>query len=267
MNVLPGLHLRYEPNERVLIRASVTRTLVRPDYRDMAPRQTVSQIDHRIAAGNPDLRPYEAINYDFSIDRYTEQMGLLSVGPFYKEISHFIVEQKRIVTLGELGDFIETRPVNGETAKVWGMETGWQSVPVELGVGARVSLECNYTFSKSEARLADRPGERLPLPDQAQHQAAIMVHVERKVFSADLGVHYHSQMLDNVVGSGRDVYLDDGYDMELNLAWKISKALKFTVGVVNLLRRPELLYSGDRQHQKEYEGPIRALNVGVQWRH
>jgi TonB-dependent receptor len=264
---LPGLHLRYESRANLLVRSSVTRTLVRPNYRDLSPRQTINDIDRRIASGNPELRPYEATNFDISADWYLDRVGLLSVAPFYKEIAHYIVEAKRSVILGERGVFNETRPANGDTARVWGIEAAWQSRPFEAAViDGNLGLDLNYTFLHGSARLPGRPDEVSSLPDQPQHQVNVTLHATRRALSVDLSVRYRTELLEEIVRPGRDIYDDGGFETELNLAWKLTKSVKLTASAANLLRRPDHVYSGDRQHQKEFEAAIVSFNVGVQWR-
>ena len=66
------------------------------------------------------------MNYDLSFDWYSDRLGLFSVAPFRKEIANFIAEEKRLVSYGERDDFTESRSINGETARLWGIETRWQ---------------------------------------------------------------------------------------------------------------------------------------------
>jgi TonB-dependent receptor len=267
LHVLPGLHLRYEPRADLLVRASLTRTLVRPDYREVAPRQSINVIDRRISSGNPALRPYEATNFDLSLDWYAERFGLFSIAPFHKSIAHFIAETKRLTSLGDRGLFTESRSVNGDTAEVWGLETGWQSatrpIPV-LGANANVGL--NYTLAHAVTRWPDRAGDALPLPGQARHQGGLTLQASRGRFSAEVALRWHTDVLEDLVGLGRDIYVEGGVGTEVNLAWKLRKAGKFTIGVTNPFRQPIRIYSGDRQHQKEFERAIAMLTVGIQWK-
>lgn len=268
VQVLPGAHLRYTPRPHLLLRASVTRTLVRPDYRELAPRQSVSLIDRRIASGNPSLRPYEAMNYDLSLDAYLERAGLLTLAVFRKDIAHFIVETKRLVSWQGRSDFTESRSLNGDTARLRGIEAGWQS-PAWAGLlpGARVSFEVNGTWSRSEAALPDRPGEALPLPEQAQRQINAFLRAERGAVSFELAGRYRSAVLEDVVAAGRDVYQEGRLELDCTLTWKPTKNVSLMAGVVNLTHRPIRIYSGDTRHQKEFEAAISALSVGVQWKH
>jgi TonB-dependent receptor len=264
--VLPGLHLRFDAEPGLLFRASVTRTLIRPNYRDLAPRETINFQDSTISAGNPGLKPYQATNCDLSVDRYSSKIGLVSGALFYKEISHFIAEAKLPVTLGNLGNFIESTNINGGTARVWGMETSWQSSTWDLPAAITGSVELNYTFLRSESTLPNHPGQILPLQEQPEHQASVTLHGGRGAFSMDLNVRYRTTILDDIVTPDRDVYKRGGFDTEINAAYVINKDLRIVAGVVGLFRRFDRSYSGDPSRLKEFEASGVVLNVGVRWK-
>ncbi|HSY52885.1 MAG TPA: TonB-dependent receptor [Opitutaceae bacterium] len=264
--VLPSLHLRFDASPRLLFRASVTRALIRPNYQDLAPHETINFQDLTISAGNPGLKPYQATNYDFSVDRYLTKAGLVSVALFYKEISHFIAEAKLPVSLGSLGNFTESTNVNGDTARVWGVETSWQSCTWDLPAAITGSVELNYTFLRSESTLPDHPGQTLPLPEQPAHQASVTFHAEHGAFSTDLNVRYRTTILDEVATPGRDVYKRGGYDTEFNAAYKINNDFRIVAGVTGLFRRFDRSYSGDPSRLKEFEATGVVLNVGVRWK-
>lgn len=78
--LLPGLHPRFDAKPGLLLRAAVTRALNRPSYLEITPARQINFIDRRSRAGNPGLRPYDATNFDFSLDHYGEKSGLVSHG-------------------------------------------------------------------------------------------------------------------------------------------------------------------------------------------
>ncbi|MEM9026634.1 MAG: TonB-dependent receptor, partial [Verrucomicrobiota bacterium] len=65
---LPGLHGRYMPTENFAVRASVTRTMARPSFREISPYRNINENQNRIRSGNPDLQPYESDNFDLTVD-------------------------------------------------------------------------------------------------------------------------------------------------------------------------------------------------------
>lgn len=214
------------------------------------------------------MKPYEATNFDFSADTYRASAGVFSAAVFYKRIEHFIVETQAPLTLGGLGTFLDSRRINGGAASVAGLETSWKSIswtlPAEAG---EVSTALTYTLLHSTATIPSRPGEKLRLPGQADHQVSLTQSYERGPFALEISGRYRSALLEDAIAPGRDIYKRAGLELELSLAWKISKAFRLTFAASNPFDRPEIAYAGDRTRLKEYEhaGPDFAL--GFQWKH
>ena len=62
-------------------------------------------------AGNPDLKPTTGNNFDFDIEYYMANGGILQAGIFDKEFSNYIVRTARINVIdsifqGQAGDFV-----------------------------------------------------------------------------------------------------------------------------------------------------------------
>jgi outer membrane receptor protein involved in Fe transport len=155
------MHVRFDPTPTLVLRGSVTRSLARPSYGELAPSRQLTFADRRSRTGNPDLKPYGATNFDLSADRYAARAGLFSVSVFFKKIDHFIADAQFPVTLGELGTFYDFKRINGDSAQVWGVESGWQSIawalPAGLGNG---SMQANYTITEAKRIFRAGPARR-----------------------------------------------------------------------------------------------------------
>ncbi|MEI9994432.1 MAG: TonB-dependent receptor [Rhizomicrobium sp.] len=87
---LPNLNLVYDVADDFLVRASLSRTMTRPD-----PSQMISAVnfsDPTAAAasvGNPALKPYFSNNIDLGVEYYTGGEGYASVAVFRKSVSNF----------------------------------------------------------------------------------------------------------------------------------------------------------------------------------
>lgn len=267
LQVLPGLHLRYDAPANLLWRGSITRSLSRPSYSDVAPFQTFSFLDHRSRIGNPALKPYQATNVDFSVDKFSDALGLFSVAFFYKKIDHFIADEQTPVTVGSLGQFIQFDRVNGDSALAMGFETNWQSVPWEMPHGlGRGSMTVNYSFTHGEAHYPTRPGETFPLPDQVTYQGGATFRWERGRFSFEGAARYRSKWWEDLIAPGFDNYLKGYWDAEVSAAYKIGKDARVTFGVGNLLDVPMRRYAGTLAHMSDYQRNGVDCTVGFQWK-
>lgn len=86
---LPMVQARYKLTSWFDVRYAYTQTLARPDYHQLSPHYTISYTRGQVVAGNPNLRPAQAYNHDLVLTFHTNEIGLVSVGGFYKTIKNF----------------------------------------------------------------------------------------------------------------------------------------------------------------------------------
>lgn len=86
---LPMVQAKYNVADWFDIRAAYTQTLARPDYHQLSPNYTISYGQGTVRSGNPDLRTAHAYNHDLVFTFHTNEIGLISVAGFYKEIKDF----------------------------------------------------------------------------------------------------------------------------------------------------------------------------------
>ncbi len=95
---LPSVSVVYKVAEDFQVRASVSRTINRPDVSKMIAAVNFADITANSAAlGNPDLKPYFSNNIDLGFEYYTGGEGYLSLAVFRKGISGFTVSANTTV--------------------------------------------------------------------------------------------------------------------------------------------------------------------------
>ena len=92
--VLPNLDLKFDLTPDLVARASISRTLTRPNYGDIQGGQTINQL-LRIDGGtgnrgNPNLLPFDSLNRDVSLEWYYSEDSYAAVGYFLKDVENFI---------------------------------------------------------------------------------------------------------------------------------------------------------------------------------
>lgn len=92
--LLPAIDFDARPMDNVVVRASYSTTLTRPDYASMQGGRTLDQL-YRVGGGtgsqgNPGLLPYKSNNIDLSAEWYYGRDSYLSLGYFHKDVSNFI---------------------------------------------------------------------------------------------------------------------------------------------------------------------------------
>ena len=91
--VLPNIDFRLDVTDNIVLRASYSETLTRPNYADIQGGQTISSLV-RIDGGdgnrgNPALLPFESDNIDLS-QWYYGNGSYVAVGYFDKDVENFI---------------------------------------------------------------------------------------------------------------------------------------------------------------------------------
>lgn len=143
-NLLPSLNVKLEVEEDMLLRFGYSETLTRPTMESMRPVTNIGSTrpDLLLASGgNPNLTPFLSTNWDVSYEWYYDDASAVSIGLFSKEVEGFITQapspEEFSLASGSY-EFSVTRPRNGETAQVDGLELAWTHT-LESGFGFQMN--------------------------------------------------------------------------------------------------------------------------------
>ena len=109
---LPNIDIDIEPWDDIILRASFSESIARPNYNDikggLIPNSTQFFPNTRpqASAGNPGLVPIQSANFDFSFEWYYGDSSYLSVGYFYKNVDNFIGTGRESDTLFEIPNIV-----------------------------------------------------------------------------------------------------------------------------------------------------------------
>ncbi|WP_223262670.1 TonB-dependent receptor [Sphingobium sp. SCG-1] len=91
-NFLPSASIAFEFAGKAVARASISRTMTRPDPNQLLPGASFVQPSADIGTvGNNELDPYISDNIDLGFEYYTGREGVISVAAFRKSITGFTV--------------------------------------------------------------------------------------------------------------------------------------------------------------------------------
>ncbi len=261
-DVLPSLNLRYDVTDQVVARAAVSRSIVRPLFEDVASRISVE--DGEAEIGNPDLEPYNAWNYDASLEYYPSELSVLSAGVFYKQVDDFIFLQT--FDDYEFGGQVfdeATIAENGDGAEVLGVELNYQQhfgfLPSPFD-GLLVSL--NYTFVDSDAEVNERS---ISFPKQSDNIAGFVVGYEKYGLDLRLAMKYRDSYLDEVVEEGLDRITDAHTQWDFTAKYSVNDNWMVYAEVSNLNGEPEYYYAGDSSRMLQYDEYGTTTVLGVQY--
>ncbi len=159
-DVFPGLHFVYEPISSLLLRASFNRAISRPAVASLIPTVTENSENNTVTMGNPDLKPFHTDNFELSVEKYFEPVGLFSVGVFQKQISNYsrtfssTVPSTGLDGSGLYAGYTLTTTQNIGDARVRGIEASYQQQFSFLpGVFKGLGAFANFTYLETEGNF------------------------------------------------------------------------------------------------------------------
>lgn len=270
LNILPGLHLKYNLTPRSILRFAYTNTLARPNYFDLVPYREIED-GVELSIGNPELGATTSMNLDLMAEHYFGNVGVISGGLFYKDISDFIVNQSFNNYTFEGRDWESfTQPINGGNASLFGFEVAFQRqlgfiAPALSGLG----IYFNYTFTTSEVtdfNFEGRENDELDLPGSPQHTLNASLAYEGKRFTSRVSLNYASDFIDEV---GSETFADRYYDqamyLDLNFSYSATDNLVIYANANNLLNQPLRYFQGISSRTMQAEFYNVRFDVGLKF--
>lgn len=173
--MLPSLNLKFELTDDVLIRLAVSKAIAQPELGKLRNYMNVEAQDvtgtvtigddgipvantavgyYQASAGNPNLKPMEAIQYDLSAEWYFADVGSLTATIFYKDLKNYFIDgafNRQISNNGATKTVRVDGPINGGEGSIEGFEIAYQQFYDFLpepwdGIGTQF----NYTYVENE---------------------------------------------------------------------------------------------------------------------
>ena len=252
--VLPSLNVGFYLREELLLRVGLSQTLSRPTLDQMAPLTTDSAqsgVFEMDISGDPGIEPVFADNYDLSLEWYFAEGSLISAALFWKDLEGFITTQTTTENIaGE--NFRVTRPINGDTAEVEGIELGVQKV-FDNGFG----LAASYTHTDSKTIVdGTDTGGLVGVPDESY---SITVFYESDRISTHIGYDYTGDSVADPfspLGEGFVTSQEDYDMMTASFRYHLTDELTLFAEGFNLLDAINETYAGrpDLPSSIQYSG-------------
>ncbi|MFM9986426.1 MAG: TonB-dependent receptor domain-containing protein [Flavobacteriales bacterium] len=85
--LLPSVNLNYNFSEKTLIRGGYSKTINRPEFREIANLAYFDFQRFVVVEGNPNLKTPRVDNYDLRFEHYPTPSEIISIGVFYKDFT------------------------------------------------------------------------------------------------------------------------------------------------------------------------------------
>jgi outer membrane receptor protein involved in Fe transport len=266
-DVLPALILNIKTGVTGQLRASASRTLARPEYRELSPMQYLEVVGGQLTRGNADLVRTLIDSYDLKYEMFPNSGEVLSVGVFAKQFERPI-ERIDLATGGQsivsffnaagasnLGIEFEARKGLGmlsERLEPWAVFSNVTLMRSDIEVGEDASSNTN--------------GNR-PMMGQAPWvvNAGLTYTGRTNGTSATL---LYSAVGPRIYSAGTipfpDVYEQPRHLVDLSLRLPMGDRWTWRVDARNLLDAPFRLSQGPVTREEYRLG--RQLAIGMQWR-
>ncbi len=234
LSILPSLNTAYNLTDRSLIRLAYSRTVNRPEFRELAPFLYYDFELEQGVQGNPNLRTATIDNVDLRWEMYPNPGEAISFGAFYKAFQDPI-ESILILTT----EAPQSTYGNADNARFYGVELELKKSLSSLGVSRflrNTTVNMNASFIFSEVDLGS----------QATAQKQIRQLQGQSPYLINTGLYYN----------------DDDKRLAVSAAYNIFGPRIFAVGDVNFPSIYELpRHSLDLQVSKQFGKLETQLNI------
>jgi len=285
IDALPSVQFQYRFGSDTLLRAAYGMGISRPNFGDLPPfvvfDPTVAAGQAAVRAGNPNLKPTHAQNFDFLIERYLKNVGMIQGGVFYKYLSDPIYGNVITpITSGQFAGQLQQAPINGPRAHITGIEISWQQRLTFLpGLLNGSGIRANYSYTNSSASFPvelQRP-QSAALLRQAPNNWNFDYTYDKKGISARMGLTHNDANIfayafpgpgdGGPKGPNGDQYLYPHTQVDAQVSYWIPRArgLQAIVSMLNLNNEVFGFYNGSEQFPVQREYYNRTISLGLRW--
>lgn len=259
---LPSFNLVYELDSDKILRFSASKVIARPRYSQLAGATSRNDLQQPYSAGggNPNLKPYESNNFDFSAEWYFAPNSLLSSEIFYRDISNYIVnttvdEQLFNPQTGTTETYSVSSPVNARNAKVRGISLLYQQ---DLGYG--FGIQTNYTYAHAQT------SSDYNMPYLSKNSFNIIPYFEKGPWSARINYSWRSPYFNQIGRLNSKVYADAYKELDFTAGYKVNEWMSVNLSATNLLDSTYYWYNGVKYAPIGIYKNGRVFSVGVSFK-
>ncbi len=264
-DIFPSVNVKYDVTDNLVLRLGGMRGTARPAYAALRVGSSIDDVEERISAGNPGLRPEYTWGLDASVEYYLPSNGIVSVAVF----SRFVEDVLYNATLPVGTDVFNSGGVNrsgyqlsadfnGGNGTVTGVEFNLQHqfdfLPGALG---GFGVQGNLTLLDGEFDAPDGMGgvEKLTFPGLSDTIVNASVFYEKYGISARVSYQWRSEYLDTIGGLGiGDGEFRGAYEnLDVTLRYAINENFTVFADLANLTDEIYTAYDGSPEYPVEVE--------------
>jgi TonB-dependent receptor len=194
-DLLPSANAKFDFGDGKLFRLGVAKVIARPPLDELRASRTLANWSPWTgSAGNPKLKPFEAIQFDASAEYYFRPEALVALSYYYKDVDSYIGWKQTPVTFGGQ-TYTVASPANGGSGHIQGVELTFQTPFFFLpGPLSKFGIYSNYAYVESNLKEFSPANNPLRMTGLAKNTATVDLWYANGPVEARLGWKYHSPM-------------------------------------------------------------------------
>ncbi len=275
LSYLPSLNLTYSPKKRINIRGAVSRTVARPDFRELAPFSFYDFNTSSAVVGNDTLRPTDITNLDLRFEFFHGNGQIISTSLFYKDFTNPI---ENTVFFGGSGSRTYTYR-NVANAVDYGIEfelrTKLSFIDSLLNTSAMDNflLFTNVTLVKSVVDLSNvaqavtKEEQYRPMQGQSPYliNAGLVYQNDSLGFGASLMFNRIGRRIAFVGTNGyQDIYENPRSILDFQVSKRIFKKGELKFNISDIFNQRAVFYQ-DFNLSKKYEESVDKEITGIRY--
>jgi TonB-dependent receptor len=267
-DVLPSLNIAANLSEDLIGRFAASRAITRPNLAEIAPGLSLATDINNASGGNPALDPFRSKNLDLSLEWYFNKFGSLTGAAFWKDFDSYETTATTPVDIpgSKFGTYNLTSVVNGGTAKLTGLEIGYQQFLSFLpGPFDGLGIEASYTrvwqdstFTTGNRQVTDS------LIGVSPSSYNVVGFYEKASFAARVGYFWRNHYLARLGPSnGTDEIFDSFGSLDGSISYTVSPHFTVTAEALNIVDSSVYTYASVKSRPQEIFHYGRTVTLGV----
>ncbi len=241
---LPSVNLAYDLADDVILRFAASRVITRPAPFQLAPAVNLTPETSSGSAGNPNLGPLKANQFESGIEWYFADASVLGVTMFKKDITDFIFTKTVAKEInGQQINQLST-PENGGATNIDGIEFQLQHI-FENGFGgyfnytytdvgdAEVDQAVVVTDDDGNITGATLASSTIRFPNASKNSYNLGVFYETDVYSVRVNYNYRSEYFIASTEIGNQ-FRDEQSQVDAQVSWNVTDNISLKGEILNL---------------------------------
>jgi TonB-dependent receptor len=256
-DILPSMNYTYAAGEHTNIRVAASKTVARPEFRELAPFAFYDFVTATSVAGNADIKRSSISNFDLRWETFPAAGELLSASVFFKDFNDPI--EPVVESSGAGSRRISFR--NAERGTVFGIETEWRkkldflSRWITWNQLENFSIYGNLSLMKSRVDVSNDARSLGKRPMQGQSPYVMNAGFQYLESKSGFGCNIvFNRIGDRIFQVGNQGYLSileaPRSVFDLQVSKRIFDKGELKLGISDLLNRPAVFYQDQNGNGK-----------------